>query len=402
MMPGPVDLDTALLVFGALLALGAVLSGVARRSFLSLTALFVVAGFVLGDGGLDVLHFAPESAFVASLATVSLVVILFRDGVEVDRELLTTAWHLPARKLVLAMPLTAAIVAVIAKLVTDLTWQEAALLGALLSPTDPVLSHAVVTNPKVPRTIRHSLNLESGLNDGLALTGVLVFLSALSGASDFVWWRFLLQDVGIGLATGVVVGLAGALLMPRPKGLASGIPEHQKSLFGLGVAFAAYGIALAPPHGNGFIAVFVAAITLGVRRPDIRAAVEHRADDIVELVKLTVFVVFGAILTVDILFQDGWAAVAIVAVLFLVARPVAVALALVGTRTDRATWAFMSWFGPKGVATMAFSLLILAEHIAAGQRIFGIAALAVLTSAIAHGLTDTPGVDWLARRTASR
>src|SRR4051812_27813693 len=134
------SLDTALLVLGLLIAAGAVLSGLAHRSFLSLTALFVLAGFVLGDGGFEVLQFDPRSTFVADLATVTLIVILARDGFEVDRELLSTQWRLPLRKLALAMPITGAIVALVAHALTDLSWAESFLLGALLSPTDPVLS----------------------------------------------------------------------------------------------------------------------------------------------------------------------------------------------------------------------------------------------------------------------
>ena len=103
------------------------------------------------------------------------------------------------------------------------------------------------------------------------------------------------------------------------------------------------------------------AITLGIRRPDLRHTFEERADDIVEIVKLGVFVVFGSLLTIDGLFGDGWAAVAIVAITLLVARPVAIAVALLGTRLPLYLQAFMAWFGPKGVATMAFSLLVLAE-----------------------------------------
>ncbi len=171
--------EVAVAVLGGLLVIGALLSGVARRSFLSLTALFVLAGFALGEGGTELLEFDPESDFVRALAIVALVLILFRDGLEVEAELLQYEWHLPLRKLVFAMPLTAALVAVLATALTDLDWTEAFLLGALLSPTDPVLSSAVVTNPRVPRRIRHSLNLESGLNDGLALPAVLALLFAL-------------------------------------------------------------------------------------------------------------------------------------------------------------------------------------------------------------------------------
>lgn len=396
---GMASFNHSLLVLGALLVFGALLAGVARRSFLSLTALFVVAGFVLGKGGFEVLSFNPRSTFVDELAIVALLVILFRDGLEVDAEMLQRAWHVPLRKLALAMPLTAVVVAAAAKLFTDLSWDEAFLLGALLSPTDPVLSSSVVTNARVPRLIRHSLNLESGMNDGLALPAVLAFAAALETTrSDFVWWEFILQDVTLGLVYGVVLGLIASVLMPRGRGLANGISAHQKSMYALGVAAATYGATVIEPHGNGFIAVFVCAITLGIRRPDVREGFEQRSEDLIELVKLVIFVVFGSLLTIDGLFADGWAAAGIVAVTLLIARPVAVFAALAGTGLDAATKGFMAWFGPKGVATMAFSLLILSRAIPAGERIFNLAALAVFCSIIVHGLTDTPGANWIARR----
>jgi NhaP-type Na+/H+ or K+/H+ antiporter len=383
--------EQSIAVLGLLLIFGALISGLARRSFLSLTAVFVVSGFVLGEGGLEVLEFDPRSGFVGILAVVALILILFRDGLEVEAEMLQQAWHLPFRKLALAMPLTAALVACAAKAVTDLSWTEAFLLGALLSPTDPVLSSSVVTNPRVPRLIRHSLNLESGLNDGLALPAVLALLAALAtDEGDFVWWKFVIQDVTLGVLTGLAVGYAASYLMPRRLSLGQEITPHQKSMYALGTAFAAYGIAVLQPEANGFIAVFVCAIVLGILRADIRECFERRAEDIIEIVKLGIFVVFGSLLTFGGLFGDGWAAVGVVAFTLLVARPVAVFTALVGTRVDTATKGFMAWFGPKGVATMTFALLVLAEGIPEGERIFNI---------VLHGLTDTPGANWIARRT---
>jgi NhaP-type Na+/H+ or K+/H+ antiporter len=394
------DFETVTLVLGGLLIVGALGSGLAHRSFLSMTAVFVVAGFVLGQSGLDVLDFDPESAFVEDLATVALIVILFRDGLEVESEMLQTAWRLPVRKLALGMPITGALVALATHTLTDLSWTESFLLGALLSPTDPVLSSSVVTNPRVPRLIRHSLNLESGMNDGLALPAVLAFSAALgSGSGHFVWYEFVLQDVGLGLAFGIVLGFVASWLMPRGRGIiGAGIPDHHKSLYVLGVAFATYGITVADPSGNGFIAVFVCAITLGIRRPDLGHTFAERAADIVEIVKLGIFVVFGALLTFDGLFADGWAAVGIVAFTLLLARPIAIWLSLLGERVDTATKAFMAWFGPKGVATMTFSLLVLGLGVDQGDRIFNIAALTVFCSIIVHGLTDTPGSEWIARR----
>jgi sodium/hydrogen antiporter len=396
---GGEDFEVTMLVLGLALVVGALVSGLAHRSFLSLTAMFVLAGFALGEGGAEVLAFDPDSDLVGDLAIVALIVILFRDGLEVEAEMLQKQWRLPFRKLVLAMPMTAVLVALCAKALTGLSWTECFLLGALLSPTDPVLSNAVVTNPRVPRRLRHSLNLESGVNDGLALPAVLALTASLAGQEDFVWWRFVLQDVSLGLLYGLAVGLLASRLMPRARGLDPSIPAHQLSLYALGTAFAAYGAAVLPPEGNGLIAVFVSAITLGIMRPDIRETFEDRAEDIVEVVKLGVFLVFGSVLTFDGLFGDGWAAVAVVAFTLLVARPVAVFTSLAGTDTDLAERGFMAWFGPKGVATMTFALVVLSTAgVAEASRIFNIAALVVLCSIVAHGVTDTAGANWIARR----
>jgi NhaP-type Na+/H+ or K+/H+ antiporter len=292
------------------------------------------------------------------------------------------------------MPLTCGIVALATHVVTDLDWTESFLVGALLSPTDPVLSSSVVTNPRVPRLIRHSLNLESGLNDGLALAPVLALAAALSlDDKDFTWWSFVAQDIGLGVVFGVGCALIASVLLPR-----EGIPDHQRALYGLGVAFLTYGVTTLPPHGNGVIAVFVAGIVLGIRRPDIRAYVAARGEDIVEIVKLGVFVVFGSLLTFGGLFDDGWAAVAIVVVTLLVARPVAIWIALAGTRTSTAAKAFIAWFGPKGVASMLFALFVLKSDVGAASTIFNVAAFVILASIVAHGLTDTVGATWIERR----
>jgi NhaP-type Na+/H+ or K+/H+ antiporter len=396
------SLQTSAAVLGGLLVLGSLLSGLVHRSMLSLAALFVLAGFLLGDGASGILHFRASSGFVTDLATIALIVILFRDGLEVEGELLQSHWQLPLRKLAIGMPITAIVVALLTRALVGLSWTESLLLGALLSPTDPVLSSGVVTDPRVPRVIRHSLNLESGLNDGLALPAVLAFAAALEVSNKhFVWWHFVLQDVGLGLTFGLVCGLVGSLLMPKDDGHSQRehrIPAHQKALYGLGLAFATYGVTVLPPRGNGFIAVFVAAIVVGIRRPDLRVEFAERADEVVEIVKLGIFTVFGSLLTVNGLFTDGWAAVAVVAGTFLLARPLAIWIALTGTQVGRASKAFMAWFGPKGVATMAFSLLVLSRQIEAGQRIFNIAALAVFASILVHGASDTAGTNWIAHR----
>jgi NhaP-type Na+/H+ or K+/H+ antiporter len=395
--------QAAVAVLGGLLIVGALLSGVAQRSALSLAAVFVLVGFLLGPGAIGVLELHADSGFVTDLASTALILVLFRDGLDVDSELLQRHWQVPLRKIIVAMPLTAIVVASLARWLVGLSWAESFLLGALLCPTDPVLSSGVVTDPRVPRLIRHSLNLESGLNDGLALPAVLAFLAALEvGQSDFVWWHFLLQDVGLGLVYGLLCGLLGSLLMPRDDREGS-IPGHQRALYGLGLAFATYGLTVIPPHGNGFIAVFVAAIVTGIRRPDLREAFIAGNEEIVEIVKLGTFAVFGSLLTIHGLLEDGWAAVGVVAGTFLLARPFGIWVALAGTGVGRAAKAFVAWFGPKGVSTMAFSVLVLSRHVEGGVRIANIAALTVLTSVLVFGLSEQPGIRWIsARRGAER
>jgi len=185
---------------------------------------------------------------------------------------LQTAWRLSARKLVLAMPITGALIAVCAHALTGMGWTESFLLGALLSPTDPVLSSSVVTNPRVARVVRHSLNLESGMNDGLALPAVLAFATrALAQRERLRVVAFRAAGRHVGVAFGLLGGLAASRLLPRGRGLSDNIPAHQQSLYALGVALAIYGVAVAlPPTGNGLIAVFVGAITLGILPPRCR------------------------------------------------------------------------------------------------------------------------------------
>ena len=257
---------------------------------------------------------------------------------------------------------------VAAHALTDLTWTQAFLLGALLSPTDPVLSSSVVTNPRVPRVVRHSLNLESGLNDGLALPPVLALTAALAADSDFVWWT--LRAAGrrrsaSSTASSSAAGVARAAARPRPSGdprppagalrARRRVPHLRRRRRCRRTATASSPCSCARSRSAS------AARTSA-------QYFEARSEDIIEIVKLGVFVVFGSLLTLDGLFVDGWAAVAIVVVTLLVARTGrGLGRARRARGSTRATKAFMAWFGPKGVATMTFSLLVLGEAIPAAS-----------------------------------
>ncbi len=331
--------------------------------------------------------------------------ILFRDGLEVEGEMLQRAWHLPLRKLVLGDADDAVIVAAAARVLIGLSWTESFLLGALLSPTDPVLTSSIVTNPRVPRLVRHSLNLESGLNDGLALPAVLAFArrSKSSSTASSGGASCCRTSVSGSSSESPAAGSPRCCCRARAARRRRFRSRRTRSRCSrLGVAFATYGVTVLSPKGNGFIAVFVAAIVLGVRRPDARVHFERNAEEIVEIVKLGIFFVFGSLLTLHAFTREGWAALALVAVVFLIARPLAVWLALAGTRTDAATRLFMGWFGPKGVATMTFALIVLDGHVTAGSRIFDLTALVVFCSIVVHGVSDTPGAEWIARRAERR
>jgi NhaP-type Na+/H+ or K+/H+ antiporter len=178
-----VGFGTALLFAGGLLAIAAALSGLMRGTVLSISILSVTAGVILAEAG--TIHVDATDSAVIHLFLLALIVTLLSDGLFVERELLVVHWGPVVRALVIAMPLTLALLAVAAKLLfSELSWAEAFLLGAVLSATDPVVTSAVVTSQRVPAAVRHALNLESGLNDGLALPFVLFFIILASPGGD--------------------------------------------------------------------------------------------------------------------------------------------------------------------------------------------------------------------------
>ena len=178
-----IGFGTALLLFGGLLAVVAALSGVMRGTVLSASVLSVAAGILMAATGVVQVDAGNEA--IVELIELALVLTLFSDGMFVERELLRRHWSPVARALTIAMPITMVLLALIGKaLFPELSWPEAFLLGAVLSPTDPVVTSAVVTSRLVPASVRHTLNLESGLNDGLALPFVLFFLVLAGPAGD--------------------------------------------------------------------------------------------------------------------------------------------------------------------------------------------------------------------------
>jgi NhaP-type Na+/H+ or K+/H+ antiporter len=385
----------ALLVLGLLLVVAAALSGWFHGTVLSISVFSVGAGVVLALA--DVIAVSPESTVLLFLIELALILTLFSDGLFVESELLRRHWGPATRALVIAMPITLVLLALAAKaLFPELSWAEAFLLGAVLSPTDPVVTSAVVTSERVPRVVRHTLNVESGLNDGLALPFVLFFLIlAAPGGNPARDTGELAGEALLGAVLGIALAVVAGRLLPHLPG--GGITPKYQGAYALGVGFAAFGLADVA-HGNGLIAAFVAGIALAATRRDIPATFLEFNESVSAIFQIATFFVFGALIV-----ATGWdhsvlPLIAFIAFALLVARPAAVLLSFVGVQFPGPYKLFIAWFGPKGVASMLFALLVLNSTVGERTLVFDTASFVILASILAHGLTDTVGARWIERR----
>ena len=390
-----IGFDEALAVFGALLICTAAVSGLVRRTVLSISVIAVAAG--AGLDAVGVLTVDPTAESIILVVELVLLVTLFSDGLLVEQELLRRVWRGPARALAIAMPINAVLLAGAGKLLLpELTWDEAFLLGFLLSPTDPVITSSVVTAMHVPAPVRHTLNLESGLNDGLALPFVLFFLATstdtASGLASTAGNLALESVVGLGVGAALAVA-AGALLSALPDWA---VTRRYEGLYALGLGLAAYGVADLV-HGNGLIAAFCAGVAFAVVRSEAPGVFQSFNEDLSAVLQLIAFALFGA-LVVETGFDLPFLAIVAFAVFALVvARPVSVLLAMIGTPLARPERLFIAWFGPKGIASMLFALFVLNSSAPDNTLVFDAAAATILASIVAHGLTDTVGASWIAR-----
>jgi NhaP-type Na+/H+ or K+/H+ antiporter len=390
-----VGFGTALLFSGALLAVAAALSGLMRGTVLSISVLSVGAGLILAEAG--AIHVEASDTAVVHLFLLALIVTLFSDGLFVERELLVLHWGPVVRALVIAMPLTLALLAVAAKLLfTELSWAEAFLLGAVLSATDPVVTSAVVTSQRVPASVRHALNLESGLNDGLALPFVLFFIILASPGGDAGSEAAkLVGEAAFGGVIGVVLGqAAGRLTHHLPSG---GIVRRYEGIYALGVGLLAYGIADVT-FGNGLIAAFVCGISLGVAEHDIADDFVVFSENVSSILQVLTFFAFGALIVATGYHGSIPLEIVFIAFALIIARPVAIMLSFVRVGLAKPHRGFIAWFGPKGVAGMLFAVLVLNSGVSNANSIFESAAFVILASIVIHGLTDTVGARWIERR----
>jgi len=384
---------TLAIVAVALLAVAAVsrrLSG----SWVTPTMLFVAAGVVAGPRVLDEVRAAPSSSVIRGLAEATLTVLLFADASRIRLDALRRDYVLPARLLGIGLPLTIAAGAVAAKLVLpQLSVMEAVLLAIVLAPTDAALGQAVVTEPRLPLRIRQGLNVESGLNDGICVPLLFIVLATVEVDADATTSShaatIVLEEIGYGIAGGLAAGVlaAAVVVFCRRRGLMS---DASLPIVPVVAAGLAYGIA-SPLGGSGFIAAFVGGLCFGTLARDHANLLGGFNEQLGDLLNSVTFLAFGAVLLGPSLGGVDWRVVVYAVASLTVVRMVPVALALLGSGARRETVAFVGWFGPRGLASIVFAVIILEEAQLPHQATMVLTTyFTVGVSVLVHGMTAAP------------
>lgn len=370
-----------------------------RLESLPVTApmLAVTLGILVGRDGFDLVAIELGGETVVLLAEATLALLLFSDASKIDHVMVRRFAQLPARLLLIALPMTIIGGAFVTSLLlTDLTWQEAALVAAMVAPTDAALGQAVVMNPRVPHRIRETLDIESGLNDGLVVPvfATLVLLvegHEIDGPSTLVGTA--LGGIAIGALVGSVVGWVGGRLctQSRSRGGATDGSIRLATIAVLAVVFA----TAVQLGGNGLIAAFVGGLAYRAGAGASAPQSAELTEDLGQLGAQAAFVIFGAMLVGPSLGVITVPVVICAVASLTVGRMVPTAIALIGTRLRAVTVAFIGWFGPRGLASVLFGLLLVTEaDMDEGSELFAIVTLVVLGSVYLHGITAAP----LARR----
>jgi sodium/hydrogen antiporter len=357
---------------------------------------FVIAGLVLTHGPLAVLGVAPSNEVVKILAEITLVLVLFSDASRVGLRDLQAELGLCVRLLGIGLPLTIGLGTLLAlALFGGINIWLALLIGAALAPTDAALGAGIMVNRAVPARIRRLINVESGLNDGIATPFVLVAVAGAAAAAheSGTGPGAAVAELALGLAVGGAVGGAGGWLVKVAR-RRDWVAEGFAGAAVLGLAVCAYASAIAL-HGNGFIAAFIGGLAFGSTSGRRGEPLVPFVEETGALVSLLVWLAFGAVAVAPMFDQLTWQLVVYAVLSLTIIRMAPVALALVGTRLGWATTAFVGWFGPRGLASVVFALLALEDlgDKAASPAVAVITAT-VLLSVIAHGASAEP----LARR----
>ncbi len=367
-----------------------------ERSWISAPMLFTATGFLLGPDALDILPFRIGDEAALKVAEIALALLLFADASTVRLREVEGDAHLPGRLLLIGLPITIALGTLIAGLVFPaIGWAAAAVIATILAPTDAALGLAVFTNVAVPVRIRRALNVESGLNDGLATPFLTLFLAILASEEGYLegsWLIHAADEIALAFLTALVVGVAGAWLLSTAKARGWTSPVSEQVAI-LALALLAYTGSVAI-GGNGFVAAFIAGIFFGATT---KSGFQHPTEFTETLALFLTFVVwalFGALLVGPVVTGHIFLAPIAYAVLSLtLIRMVPVAMSWLGVGLRPRTTLFAGWFGPRGLASVVFTMLTiqtLRDSGVALTTIVPVATWTILLSVFAHGLTAAP------------
>ncbi len=355
---------------------------------------FVAVGVLAGPLVLDEIDLSVAGSTVRTLAEATLALVLFSDAARVDLRKLRKARTLPVRLLAIGLPLTIAAGALVAVWLFDaLTVTEALVLAVVLAPTDAALGQAVVTNERVPARIRQALNVESGLNDGICVPLLLIILATAEAKSNVIGsgeaLRIVVEEIGYGLLAGVGTGALVAAVIVHAGRRKLIAPSWLQTIPVAG-AFLAYGVGAAL-GGSGFIGAFVAGMTFGhlVRRDTAELTVFN--EELGQTLDGVTFVVFGAVLLGPTLEDLSWSIVAYALLSLTLVRMIPVGLALIGTRARRSSVAFLGWFGPRGLASIVFAVIVVEDSQLPHLSTIVLTTYATIgLSVLLHGLSAAP------------
>lgn len=374
-----------------------------QTSVITPPMVFTALGFLIGPTILGLGSFEVEQAFIHTLAEITLILVLFTDASRIDLKVLRRERDIPERLLLIGMPLTILLGSLVGVLLfPNLILWEAAILAALLAPTDAALGQAVVSSRLVPVRIRQALNVESGLNDGIALPVILILIAAAGyghGPTGSAYWlQFVGMQLLLGPLIGFIVGFAGGRLVEW--GQRTEWMSHTfQQLAAIAIALIAYGGAELS-GGNGFIAAFVAGLALGNFARSVCTCLVDFGEAQGQLLILLTFLIFGAVIVPEVLTHANAMMWLYAALSLTVVRLLPVSLSLLGLKLCKKTHLFLGWFGPRGLASILFGLLVLHESgLPAVDFIMATVGATVLLSILVHGMTAWPATQWYAART---
>jgi NhaP-type Na+/H+ or K+/H+ antiporter len=369
-------------------------AGRVERMAMSGPIIFVLAGFLMGPLGLGWFDGSDTRTDLRVFADLTLALILFIDAANADLSILKRHLRIPSRMLLFGLPGVIALgTALAALLFSELTLFEAAILGTMLAATDAALGKAVITNDNVPSKIREGLNFESGMNDGICVPILLVFIALASGTageggSTMLALGLVAQEIGIGLVVGVGLAAIGSWLIRRcwERGW---VTEIWRQVTIVGLAIACFTVAQSL-HGSGYIAAFVGGLIFGYNAKESTHKLVLAAEGTGETLALCTWMLFGSIVIGQVFEFFTWQVMVYALLSLTVVRMLPIFFCLSGTGVDTRSRLFLGWFGPRGLASIVFAIIVLNENLPGGNLLALVVVCTVFFSLIAHGISANP------------